>query len=296
MRKKSGQGKGFTLIELLVAIGIIIILAGIGIRSYSSLMSRVKDASSRTNLAAIKNALSMYKKDRGEFPPDGNLYAALAKYEVRKSLLTNPYNGKSDANLYVQRTFKAAANAFVLASPSVREEKTAVLLFGHEPQMLTLQRVTSQGTAINPGASLSGSGATLNFASETSGTATVTVEQGTVMLIQSFKLPDGTPYGLVRLNQAGDKVSVDVPHGVTPAWKFEVVTPAAIAGVEGTKFTVKVFKATETEIMTISGTVTVTERTGKGKVKVPAGFAVTVNKGQTPVPQRYKRGPHYGMP
>jgi len=64
MRKKSGKGKGFTLIELLVAIGIIIILAGIGIRSYSSLMSRVKDASSRTNLAAIKNALSMYKKDR----------------------------------------------------------------------------------------------------------------------------------------------------------------------------------------------------------------------------------------
>jgi len=295
MRKKSGKGKGFTLIELLVAIGIIVVLAGIGIRSYSSLMSRVKEASSRTNLAAIKNALSMYKKDRGEFPPDGNLYAALAKYEVRKSLLTNPYDGKSYANLYVQRTFNAAASAFVLASPSVREGKTAVLLFGHEPEILTLQQVTANGTAIKPGESLSGSGATLNFASEKSGTATVTVEQGTVMLVQSFKLPDGTPYGLVRLSQAGDKVSVNVPSGVTPAWKFEVVTPAAIAGVEGTEFAVEVISAAETEIKVSKSKVLVTERTGKGKVMVHAGEKVRVQRGKTPVIQADNGGSH-GLP
>ncbi|NOX97760.1 MAG: prepilin-type N-terminal cleavage/methylation domain-containing protein [Nitrospirae bacterium] len=276
MKKKFARRKGFTLIELLVAIAIIAVLTGMGIRSYSSLMKRVKEASSQTNLAAINVALNMYKKDQGNFPPDGkgsDLYTALAEYEVGKTLFMNPYNGKNSENLYVNRTFDEQDKAFVLANPSTRKKETTVLLFGHEPQKLPLQEVTYGGNPIKPGETVTGG--VMDFG----GGTTVKADPGTkMMLIQSFELADGTPYGLVRVDDAG-KVKVKV----TPGWKFEVITPAAIAGVEGTQFIVKVIDKTETEIDVTKGKVWVTERTGKGKTIVTAGRTVRVKRGKPPI-------------
>lgn len=275
-KRKLAVRKGFTLVELLVAIGIIAILVGMGIRSYSSLMRRVKEASSQTNLAAINVALSMYKKDQGYFPPDGegsNLYAALAEYEVGKSILTNPYDGKSYENLYVKRTFDEEAEAFVIASPSVRRKETMVLLFGREPQKLPLREVTYGGNLIEPGETVTGG--TLDFGG---GTTVEALESEVEMtLIHSFELADGTPYGLVRVDDPG-LVNVDV----TPGWKFEVVTPAAIAGVEGTRFTVWMIDDTETEIEVNEGRVWAIERTGKGRVLLLAGEKIRVKKGESP--------------
>ena len=274
--KFTPKKKGFTLVELLVAIAIITVLAGMGIRSYSSLIRRVKEASSQTNLAAINVALNMYKKDQGYFPSDGvenDLYAALTEYEVGKSVLTNPYDGKNCKNLYVKRTFDDKSEAFVMAFPSVRRDETMVLLFGREPQKLPLREVTYGGNPVEPGETVTGG--TLDFGG---GTTVEASSSGVEMtLIQSFDLPDGRPYGLVRVDDVGE-VKVEV----TPGWKFEVVTPAAIAGVEGTEFTVKVISDTETEVEVEEGLVRVTERTGKGNVLVSAGQKVRARRGASP--------------
>ena len=181
MKRKLAVRKGFTLIELLVAMGIITILAGIGIRSYSSLVRRVRDTSARTNLAAINLALSMHQRDEGQFPFDGkgsNLYAALAEHGAGESLLTNPYDGESAKPLYVRRTRGERAEAFVLAFPFVRARETMVLLFGREPQKLPLREVTHGGNPVEPGETVTGG--TLNFGEGT----TVKVSLGTeVMLV-----------------------------------------------------------------------------------------------------------------
>lgn len=274
-KEKITERKGFTLIELLVAIGIVAILAGIGVRSYSSLLRRVKDASSRTNLTAINLALHMHRKDEGKFPSDGkgsDLPAALAAYEVGKPVFTNPYDGKSYEHLYVRRTPGEGAEAFVLASPFVKAKETMVLLFGREPQKLPLREVTHNGVSLKPGETVTGG--TMDFGEGT----TVKAKPGTkMMLVQSFERADGRPYGLVRVDEVG-RVDVDVASG----WKFEVVTPAAIAGVEGTEFRVEVVSRTETLIRVISGTVLAIERMGKGEVLVRAGQWSRIIEGELP--------------
>lgn len=98
-----------------------------------------------------------------------------------------------------------------------------------------------------------------------------------MMLIQSFERADGTPYGLIRVDDVG-KVEVEVG----PDWKFEVVTPAAIAGVEGTRFRVRVISATETEIGVSTGQVLATERTGRGEALILAGKKRRIKLGEPP--------------
>ena len=86
------------------------------------------------------------------------------------------------------------------------------------------------GTEVPPGASV-GSGA-LQFADGSQ----CTIPAGmAVQLIHSFRLHDGRLYSLIGLdvNETG-RLYVEV----TPGSRFEVVTPAAIAGVQGTRFQV----------------------------------------------------------
>lgn len=274
-KRKFTRRQGFTLIELLVAMGIVAILAALGVRSHFSLVRRVRVASSRMNLTTINLALSMYRRDQGDFPADGkgsDLVAALAEHGVGKSILVNPSDGQSSENLYVRRTRGEGAETFVLAFPCLRAQETIVLLFGREPQKLPLLEVTHNGVPLQPGETVTGG--TLDFG----GGTRVEAEPGTeMMLIHSFELADGTPYGLVRVDDIGE-VEVEV----APGWKFEVVTPAAIAGVEGTEFEIEVISADETEIEVESGTVKVTERTGMGQVILEAGEEAEVRRGEKP--------------
>ncbi len=57
--KKTHQ-RGFTLLELLVVIGIIAILALIGISSYSAAQKKSRDAKRKTDLRSIQTALEQY--------------------------------------------------------------------------------------------------------------------------------------------------------------------------------------------------------------------------------------------
>lgn len=60
---------GFTLVELLVVIAIMLILAAIGVGSFSFVQERQAKEKARVQMALLSNAIEEYKLDMGEYPP-----------------------------------------------------------------------------------------------------------------------------------------------------------------------------------------------------------------------------------
>ncbi|MDR0462884.1 MAG: prepilin-type N-terminal cleavage/methylation domain-containing protein [Pseudomonadales bacterium] len=60
--------KGFTLIELMVVIGIIAILALLGVTSFQQATRRARDATRKSDLGSIRQALVLYRSDNGIYP------------------------------------------------------------------------------------------------------------------------------------------------------------------------------------------------------------------------------------
>lgn len=84
MRKYRKQS-GFTLIELLLVIGILGILATIGLSSFMSAITRGKDSQRKNDLAALSKALEAYMDDFGVYPDDdgnGNIVGCSAELSI----------------------------------------------------------------------------------------------------------------------------------------------------------------------------------------------------------------------
>jgi len=75
---KTGNGEsaqrraddGFTLIELLVVVTLIVVLAGIGMSTYSTSVARAKEAVLRENLFRMRDSIDQFYADKGAYPPD----------------------------------------------------------------------------------------------------------------------------------------------------------------------------------------------------------------------------------
>ena len=68
---KIGEGqRGFTLIELLIVVTLVIVLAGIGLSTYSLSVSRAKEAVLRENLFRMRDSIDQFYADKGTWPPD----------------------------------------------------------------------------------------------------------------------------------------------------------------------------------------------------------------------------------
>jgi prepilin-type N-terminal cleavage/methylation domain-containing protein len=67
--RPAGQG-GFTLIELLIVMTLIVVLAGIGMSTYSTSVTRAKEAVLRENLFRMRDSIDQYYADKGSYPPD----------------------------------------------------------------------------------------------------------------------------------------------------------------------------------------------------------------------------------
>lgn len=67
--------KGFTLMELLVVIGILGILATVGLGSFGSSLMRSKDTQRKADLANLAKAIQVVANEVGSFPPvsDSNM-------------------------------------------------------------------------------------------------------------------------------------------------------------------------------------------------------------------------------
>ena len=69
--KSHPQGqRGFTLIELLIVVTLIVVLAGIGLSTYSTSVNRAKEAVLHENLFRMRDSIDQFYADKGTYPPD----------------------------------------------------------------------------------------------------------------------------------------------------------------------------------------------------------------------------------
>jgi general secretion pathway protein G len=70
------------MIELLIVVTLIIVLAGIGLSTYSTSVTRAKEAALLENLTRMRAAMDEYYADKGTWPPD--LSALVANHYLRQ--------------------------------------------------------------------------------------------------------------------------------------------------------------------------------------------------------------------
>jgi general secretion pathway protein G len=61
---------GFTLIELLVVITLIVVLAGMGLATYSTSITRAREAVLKEDLFRMRDAIDQYYADKLKYPAD----------------------------------------------------------------------------------------------------------------------------------------------------------------------------------------------------------------------------------
>ena len=85
--------RGFTLIELLVVVTLIVVLAGIGLSTYSTSVARAKEAVLRENLFRMRDSIDQYYADKGSYPPD---LATLVTEKYMRQVPKDPITDSAD--------------------------------------------------------------------------------------------------------------------------------------------------------------------------------------------------------
>lgn len=64
----SDADRGWTLIELLVVISLIMILASVAMNQYSTSIRAAQEATLKSNLRSMRDAIDQYYADKGQYP------------------------------------------------------------------------------------------------------------------------------------------------------------------------------------------------------------------------------------
>jgi general secretion pathway protein G len=91
---KTGNGqRGFTLIELLIVVTLVIVLAGIGLSTYSTSVQRAKEAVLRENLFKLRDSIDQFYADKGTYPPE---LSALVTEGYMRQIPRDPFTESAD--------------------------------------------------------------------------------------------------------------------------------------------------------------------------------------------------------
>ena len=259
-------------------VAILAILVSMGYSALSRGRTMSKSTVCQNNLKQIAAALGLYYNDHHIYPTD-DLASSLRDYVGGSPKLficpadSDP-QGDSYSQFYVARADRSTQD-YVCGCPRHVNEQSAIALFSSSSaQTLEMRPVRWNGQEVPAGTSVTSG--VLRFGDGSQ----VTIPDGMVVrLIQSFRMHDGRFYSLVGvdINEAG---TLDVE--VTPGSRFEVVTPAAIAGVQGTRFQVTVTVEGDlywTRITVEEGAVEVSDRWKEGAGEVlTAGESKEIKK------------------
>jgi len=251
------RNKGFTLTELIVTMGVIGILASLGVVGIGKVKGTTRQTTCINNMRSISQALQLYYNDLSIFPDDGYpddandplpLSTELAGYLKDKSTFVCPEDNDTTSTgnfasydpYYVSRKDSYGTDELAVGCPRHREASSSTSLFSSGST-----EITKTGTVLANGQEIPPDGTTaqrtiskVNDTMEFEDGSTVTIKNASggnygCFLVQSVRLADGTLYSIIKVQDDGD---IDVQ--VTSGSKFEIVTPSAIVGVRGTQFTV----------------------------------------------------------
>lgn len=85
--------RGFTLMELLIVVTLIVVLAGIGLSTYTTSVTRAKEAALLENLTRMRDALDQYYADKGAWPPD---LASLVSSGYMRQIPRDPFTESTE--------------------------------------------------------------------------------------------------------------------------------------------------------------------------------------------------------
>lgn len=88
-----GRQNGFTLIELLVVIALISILAAMAVVQYRNSIQRTQEATLKTNLFRMRDAIDQYYADKGKYPSSLD---ALVSDQYLRRIPEDPFTRSAD--------------------------------------------------------------------------------------------------------------------------------------------------------------------------------------------------------
>jgi general secretion pathway protein G len=91
--KTGNSQRGFTLIELLIVVTLVIVLAGIGLSTYSTSVQRAKEAVLRENLRMVRDSIDQFYADKGTYPPE---LTALVTEGYLRQIPKDPFTESAD--------------------------------------------------------------------------------------------------------------------------------------------------------------------------------------------------------
>ncbi|MCD6408266.1 FecR domain-containing protein [bacterium] len=253
--------KGFSLIETMILcfIGVVLLTLVIGLVENSREFARTMGCVN--NMKNIVQAIENYQVDWRETPPLlENLYPAYITNYNTFHCPADREPGNSYAKFYVSRFFaEEDANKIFLACPRhSRRTKTVVAYLSYAVDIGKTHKVYWSGIPAEIGGTYTGG--QLQFADGTVVDINASCEVG---ILGSFTDNQDRIYSIIYIPE-GEDASITVTHQGDS--EFEVITPAVIAGVEGTRFEVKNYwenttpPSCSTEVRVFEGKVKIKER------------------------------------
>ena len=123
----TGNHRGFTLMELLIVITLIVVLAGIGLSTYTTSVTRAKEAVLLENLVRMRDVIDQYYADKGTYPPD---LSALVSDGYMRQIPRDPFTESPDTWQTVMSEPDPANPNAVPGVYDVKSGSTGVMLDG----------------------------------------------------------------------------------------------------------------------------------------------------------------------
>jgi len=231
MKKKNNRG--FSLLEILIIcfIGIIFLLLVFGLITRSRELTRTMGCVN--NLRQIVQAIENYQADWYQPPPSLEvLYPRYVKNEKVFHCPSDREEGNSYSSFYIPRVFSEedVNKVFLVCPRHFRGRKTIGAYLSYSVDIGDSQKVYWSNMPAEFGKIYEGGKMTFS-----DGT-TVEIKSGRVGLFSSFVDTSGKIYSIIYVPE-GENASIEVKHQSDS--RFEVITPAVIAGVAGTDFDVR---------------------------------------------------------